>query len=58
MKYLLTTKWEFEAFDDIDARQKVKEHISKIELKDIQTWDKEVKLQEIKDTSAPRKIPL
>lgn len=58
MKYLLTTKWEFEAFDDMDARQKAKDHISKIELKDIQTWDKEIKLREIKDTSAPRKVEL
>jgi len=58
MKYLLTIKYEFEAFDDLDARQKAKDYLAKIDLKDIQTWDEEIKLQEIKLTAAPRKIEL
>ena len=55
MKYLLTVKYEFEAFDDLDARQKAKDYLAKIDLKDIQTWDEEIKLQEIKLTAAPEK---
>jgi hypothetical protein len=58
MKYLLTIKWEFEAFDDMDARQKAKDHVDLMEMNNIETWDEEIKLQEIKDTSAPRRVQL
>jgi len=58
MKCLLTIKWQFEAADDLEARQLAKEHFGKIDWINIENWDNELKLQEIKDTSAPRKIEL
>jgi hypothetical protein len=57
MKYLLNIKLPFEAFDDLEARQKSAEFIKKIQSI-LSDRELSIKLQENFDDKSPRSIPL
>lgn len=53
-KYLITLNYEFEAFDDIEARMLLSDLLSKGVV--AQGMKEEIKLQSIFDNKPPRKL--
>ena len=52
-KYLLTVQMPFEAMDDLAARQRVEEYLSKAKTTDIFPENTEYKLQRLQDNAPP-----